>query len=305
MAFLFKSIAPFQDIEPSKFEKANPYHDERGRFSSANRSRIIVPMMDKDYAKAPAGADNSFNQHINPKTGRISAERRKLYEDIISKHLDAVESSPNPTVDYMGGGGGSGKTFMINQGYADVPTKASSKAVHINPDDIKEMLPEYDKMRFSGDDNQAKRAAGYVHEESSLLAKEITRRAIDKGCSIVIDGTGSNPKKIEQQVEAARQKGYQINGHYVNTPFETAMSNNKKRFENPGEKRWVDEEVLKHAHVSVSKNFESVLPLFDKMTLYHNDGKSTPVVIANYEKNGMLEVRDSALYQSFLGKGAL
>jgi predicted kinase len=203
----------------------------------------------------------------------------------------------------MGGGGASGKTFFIEQGLVKVPTKESKKAVHINADDIKLMLPEYDKLRFHPDPDTAKTAAGYVHQESSILANEITRRALKEGYTVVLDGTGSNPKKVKKQLALARRRGYDTQGHYVNTPFETALNNNQKRFDNPKEKRWVGPDILQEAHQSVSANFEKLAPLFNTMELLHNDGKSLPKVIATSSRKSKIEVGDKDLYDAFLRKG--
>jgi predicted ABC-type ATPase len=100
-------------------------------------------------------------------------------------------------------------------------------------------------------------------------------------------------------------KGYKVHGHYVNTPFETALANNQKRFNDPKERRYVPEEILKHAHVQVSKNFEKLTDLFDEMSLYYNDGKNMPIKIASKQQSDILRVQDGEKYKDFLKKGEM
>ena len=68
--------------------KYNPYHDERGRFSSKNQFRTYSA--DRRIPK-PWGENNSMAEHLDPKTGKISADRVKLYNQIINKYLAGVE----------------------------------------------------------------------------------------------------------------------------------------------------------------------------------------------------------------------
>jgi predicted kinase len=160
-------------------------------------------------------------------------------------------------------------------------------------------------MQKHPDENTAKNAANYVHDECSFIANELVKRATAKGYNVVIDGTGSNPVKVKKQVEDAHKAGYTVKAHYVNTPLETALDNNRKRFykDDIEDRRWVPESVLKEAHKSVSKNWDSVSKLFDDVELLYNDGKNTPKVLAFRDKSGNMKVQDQKLYKEFIDKG--
>ena len=155
-----------------ELRKYNPYHDERGRFSSKNQFRTYSA--DRRIPK-PWGENNSMAEYLDPKTGKISADRVKLYNKIINKYLSGVEppADGKATLDYMGGGGGSGKSYTIAQGVVQVPGK--DKAVQINADDIKLELPEFRQRAASDDPAISMGAANYVHEESSRITSMLTQ----------------------------------------------------------------------------------------------------------------------------------
>ena len=288
----------------AELRKYNPYHDERGRFSSKNQFRTYSA--DRRIPK-PWGENNSMAEHLDPKTGKISADRVKLYNQIINKYLAGVEppADGKATLDYMGGGGGSGKSYTISQGVVQVPGKG--KAVQINSDDIKLELPEFRQRAASDDPATSMGAANYVHEESSRIATLLTQAAMAKGLNIVVDGVASNPEKIGQEVRRARENGYaNVRAHYVSTPTEVAVESSMARYYNnprKDERRYVPPTVLRQAHKEVSANFAELAELFDSVEVVQND-RSTPVrQIARKERGGKLEVLDQTAYDAFLDKG--
>lgn len=287
-----------------ELRKYNPYHDERGRFSSKNQFRTYSA--DRRIPK-PWGENNSMAEYLDPKTGKISADRVKLYNKIINKYLSGVEppADGKATLDYMGGGGGSGKSYTIAQGVVQVPGK--DKAVQINADDIKLELPEFRQRAASDDPAISMGAANYVHEESSRITSMLTQAAMAKGLNIVVDGVASNPEKIGRQVQKARESGYaNIRAHYVSTPTDVAVESSIARYyNNPNkeERRYVPPTVLREAHKAVSANFTKLAELFDSVEVVQND-RNTPVrQIAYKERGGTLKILDQNAYQAFMDKG--
>lgn len=85
----------------SEIHKYNPYHDAKGRFARANGSKTVVVPTPKSVVKG-----TSLKKHIDPKTGKISKERKQLYDKIIKSHFEGVEKpTGRPNLEYMGGGG--------------------------------------------------------------------------------------------------------------------------------------------------------------------------------------------------------
>lgn len=285
------------------FRKYNPYHDARGRFSSKNgfASYSVNRKIGGTW-----GEGGSIEEHIDPQTGMISKERAAEYNRIINKFLSGVEppADGEPTLDYMGGGGGSGKSYTIKAGVVSVPGKG--EAVQINADDIKLEFKEFRERAASDDPAISMGAAAYIHEESSIVTKMLTHAAMAKGVNIVIDGVASNPDKIARQVTEARDNGYHtVRAHYIATPTEVALQSSRDRYyNNPNkeERRYVPDAVLVNAHKAVSRNFPQLVGIYDEVEVVTNDRQSAPRQIAYKKRGGSLVVTDQAAFDSFIAK---
>jgi predicted ABC-type ATPase len=230
----------------------------------------------------------------------FSEERQALHEQIIDELVSGVPKSENPTLYMLGGGPASGKSTFLNSGATDVPS--GSSAVQINADTIKERLPEYERM-VKGPDSDFFNAAQFSHEESSMLAKEVQRRAIALGKDIVLDGTGDSAiGKLASKVEQARQQGYTVKATYVTIPTETAVERANKRALGSSA-RYVPSEIVRETHRAVSDTFDLALKgnLFDSVTLWDNTTKGAPKLLATGNTKGY-EIKDQAGYKSFLDK---
>ena len=291
--------------EVVRFEKYNPWHGKDGRFTSAKGGGGGTYVANRKI-KQPWGENNSLTDIIDPKTGKIPKERAAEYSRIVNKFLEGVEppADGKPTLDYMGGGGGSGKSFAIKSGVVDVP--GQGKAVQINADDIKLEFAEFRKRAASDDPAISMGAAGYIHEESSIVTKMLTKAAMDKGVNIVIDGVASNPKKIEKQIEQAKAAGYEtIRAHYVATPLEVAVQANRDRYynnKNKEERRFVPEDVVISAHKEVSANFGKLMDLFPEAELVVNDRKTPVRQVASKKNGGKLAITDQNAFDEFIAK---
>ena len=114
--------------------------------------------------------------------------------------------------------------------------KGEPEGVMINPDDLKLQLPEVQDMHFrlmqASDPNSGVTAergdkgwAGAAHEESSLLAKILYKRASERQVDIVYDGTGDDTVvKMKQKADTARGAGYEVIGLYLNAAPVDAMA---------------------------------------------------------------------------------
>jgi len=202
---------------------------------------------------------------------------------------------------FMGGGGGSGKSYLLESHYIDTPPQEAKKAVHVNPDHIKDQIPEYKEM-LKGSPDVQKEAAGFVHQESSILANRLVKMAIARGYNVVLDGTASDEKKTTAQAKLAREAGYKVEAHYVQCPMETAMAANIKRYHESG--RYVPEDILVDAHKAVSTNFEKLANkgIFDHVDLIQNDRVHPLKTIASASGGGKLQVHDQAAYKEFVDK---
>lgn len=249
---------------------------------------------------------NSYSLYlVKDKNGKthLSEERSKVYQGIIDTAFDGVEKPEHgkQEVVIMGGGGGSGKSYLIKSQYIQVAPQSAKKAVHINPDDIKDGLPEYKQMLSSNDENVRKNAANFVQQESSIIAERIYSLAVAKGYSVVYDGTGSDMKQMERFTSQARKSGAVVKAYYVQAPIDVALKNAEKRYETEG--RYVDPARLIEAHRKVSSNFEKMVEkgFFDETSLIQNDREHPLTTIAT-GKGKQLTVNNSEAYQSFMNK---
>lgn len=250
-----------------------------------------VSRADLEYSKGP----DSIEQYLND-DDTLMPEREALHDEIIRKHLrGVVKPDGQPVFVMMGGGPAAGKSSILEDGHFEVPDKFN--AVHINADDVKREIPEYEEMVSRGD----KDAAAYAHEESSALVKRVSGVAYENGYNTVLDGTGDNSvKSVEKKINEARAAGMKIVGCYVTCPTEDAVFRNEQRYIKTN--RFVPPEVVRETHRGVSRILPQVAHLFDEVKLYDTTVKGKPVLIAESTYGKPMKVLNQGLYDKFLAK---
>jgi Zeta toxin len=143
--------------------------------------------------------------------GLWSPERQDAHDAIVNDLYNAAVGVPCDRQAIMAGGlGGAGKSTVLD-GYANVDR---SKFLTINPDDIKEqmaargLIPELDGL-------SPMEASDLVHEESSVIAKTLARRAMVEGKNVIWDITMSSPDSVLSRLGALEAKGYSTKGIFV------------------------------------------------------------------------------------------
>lgn len=233
----------------------------------------------------------------------LTPERKALHDRIVTEALQGVPESSDPTLFMLGGGPAAGKSTMLGdkalEGVPDDEGMLDGKlaAVVVNPDNVKQVLPEYGAMIEGG---QAKDAAGHVHEESSILAKRIQATALEGKRDVVLDGTGdSSLMKLLKKIDQAREKDYKVKGFYATVPTDVAWERADARAQQTG--RHVRESVLRDTHSAVSRVVPQAASRFDEFTLF--DTMDGAVPIARATRDGEIEVLDEDGYAAFLDKG--
>ena len=223
--------------------------------------------------------------------------REKIVQQVMEGATPSSQSRPKAVI--MGGGGGSGKTTVIkmleNEGFFE-----GRNYIRINSDDIKEMIPEYQKLKEIGDP----RAASVVHQESSLITQECLNRATSKKCdvlherhNIVYDGTLSNMSESLTFMEDLRQKGYEIILIGVTVKPEIALDRAQKRGERTG--RYVPDDVILNAHKGFSKAFPILADVADKAYLYDNNQTQAMAIAQKENTHDTLRILDQRNYEDF------
>lgn len=283
-------------------EKKNPYHDERGRFTTGSGAvdsnapnfglpKFPITVSDDDplLQAIPNGPNGRETQNIK------TPAREKMRAEIVGKHFaGALPAAPDrkPVAYMLGGGGASGKGTLLKmlEGAGEVP----KGVVHVDPDEIKKEIPEYEAFNKRGDS----RSAAIVHEESSKLAKDVIAAAKEGRYDMVLDRTLGNPEKARAEIKALREAGYEIRLYGVtNSPAE-AVRRSVERAKKSN--RWVPIKDLLTAHKGFAKGFESYTKEVDHARLYDTTvPKGTPPKLVGVKSDGKFAVSDKKLYSKF------
>lgn len=304
-------IIPEDLLDPSVRKHQAGKHDQSTHGSWAGTAQIDKPDSISFNGDTIKRGRDSMWEHLVPdgKGGyKITAEREKLYEDIVDKHLEGVTPTGNPTFTLMGGGGGSGKGTVqkspvamnqADQYGVNIPT---NNVVMVDPDEIKSMLPEFKYMVSIG---RKEDAAGYTHEESSAISKIIQREAFGLGLDVLLDGTGnSKATALQKKIDQARNAGYTVNGAYVSASVENAWQRNMGRAIDSKTRGLVPAWAFLEAHKSVSDIIPYMAPQFDNWVLFDTNGAkgSTPPIIAIGHRGVPVQQIDRIAYKRFTDK---
>ena len=195
------------------------------------------------------------------KDGKYTPERLALHQTIIDKFLSPekiaaarpADGTP-PSFTILGGRGGSGKSSFKNTVYDP------GKAVVLDADEIKHMLPEYKGWN-----------AFEVHDESGDLFDKITDLAKTNGLNIVHDATMKTPDKAVSLVHGFKSSGYSVAAHYMHLPRQEAAKRAVGRFLGGGnEGRYVPVDVVL-GNTKNEQSFDAIKPLVDAWSFRDNN----------------------------------
>lgn len=217
--------------------------------------------------------------------------RKEVHDGIIKEAIyKARRPTPGqqPTATMLVGGPGTGKNYLMEHGLIDVP----EGTVVIDPDWIKEQLPEYKRMVAEGNP----RAANLVHSESQDVAKRLQYVALKLGYDVTLVGTGAwTEGEFTRRVKRYHRKGYKVKVVYVNSSVVTALRRNRERG------RDVGEGLVRELHRSAARRLPEILAAgTDEVTIWDNDGALKK--IAELDKNGY-RVLDEDMYDAAFAKG--
>lgn len=219
-------------------------------------SKVANPEKDntqtENASKVVRDADGNIQSIV------YTPERKALHRQILKLLLEGAEPvkpPAKPQALFMAGGPAAGKSSVLRNGSVVAP----SAHVEVNPDIIKTMLPEYERLKQL----DPERAAHLVHEESSDLAKQLTRLAQERRMNIVVDGVGGGkaPKdepggvgKYHKKILDMRAKGYDVRAVYVGAPVDQAWNDAVERGKSSG--RVLREALVRHEHAAVANRFQ-------------------------------------------------
>lgn len=163
---------------------------------------------------------------------------------------------------FMAGGPGSGKSYVSRQ------VTAGHGLVTVNSDTAFEIALKKAGISMKLDPDEA-HIWGPIRAHAGELTQKRQAHWMHERLGLVIDGTGREAGKIQQQKHALEQLGYDTYMIFVNTSLDVALARNQQR------ERTVPEDVVVEAWNNVQKN----IPVFHGMfggnfILVHNDNAS-------------------------------
>jgi len=174
----------------------------------------------------------------------------------VSARIPNPDGTPKPgrKVIFMAGGAGSGKGNVISK----LGLKEAGYKI-VNSDISLEWLKKNHGLPENQTDYTAEQRSqlSKLTWEARRIAKRKQSKFAGKGDGIVVDGTGGSVKVMQAQVQAFKDKGYDVSMVFVETSLEVAQQRNAARKE-----RSLKEFILNKNHEQVQGNKEAFKELF-------------------------------------------
>ncbi len=149
-------------------------------------------------------------------------EREELRKQIISDYFDEfADSKKDHTAIVVLGQIASGKSSFCKN------LIANDHAFVVDVDYIKQGYGTMPGLMFEFD---AGKGTTQIHEEASMLSKQIIAMASEQGYNLVIPKTGVNYYSIESILKKLKEKGYFVGLAYVDLPIQKCIERNYYRF---------------------------------------------------------------------------
>ncbi len=240
-------------------------------------------------------------------------ERLDMHNAIRASYLQDArvpEDGQQPMALFMAGGSGSGKSSMVgkqvNGIFTDGVVEAPEYAVYVNPDVIKELLPESIALKNGHDP----RWAALSHEESSDIAAKLREDAEQAGFPMVIDGTGDaeGPSdrfpegKFMGKVRAAENASYRTKIVFVDLPTEVALVRSDERALKTDRK--ISHEQIRGIHRNVTARHLEWRESANDWEVWANDDEDAGGrrMIAQRAAGGPIEIIDRERYAQMEAK---
>jgi hypothetical protein len=242
------------------------------------RSNDILDRLQKAHS---ADLATDHENTTDPDNTQWTAGRNRIHGEIVNDLYNQASAVPCEYKAIIAGGlPGAGKTTVLNE-QADIDM---SRYLIINPDDIKEVLARRDLIpKIEG--LSPMEASDLAHEESSVIAKHLARRAQAEGKNIIWDITMSRLESTQERIDSLRASGYgQIDAIFIDIPIEVSIRRTQARHREDQERwqaghgmggRFVPQEIIqKQADPEWGsknkKTFESIKPSINNWTVLDN-----------------------------------
>ncbi|PEE69044.1 zeta toxin family protein [Bacillus thuringiensis] len=235
--------------------------------------------------------------------GEYTIERKLLHNEIIESFLKGqLQQEQESEAILLGGGSAAGKSSigeLVIKGYK----LQKQNMIWIDPDKIKEKIPEYQDAMESKDIESMKQAAFLVHDESSDITMKLLKICMKRKLNFMYDGTMKNEVKYIKLIQQLRQAGFSIKAIIVDVPIKVALERSNMRFKVTG--RLVPKHIIEQSHMRVATTFSKIKDLIDCYTLYDNTGKEPEVFALKESKRVKEIIVDESRNDQFYEKSVL
>lgn len=245
---------------------------------------------DSFYEDVPGFED--MEPGLRPKQLKADAqERRLLHEKIIRTFLRNKTPAPKdqpPHAVVTLGVPAAGKSTAIARVIAD-----KHNYVHVDPDQIKVLLPEYKQAKAQN----ARNAASIVHLESGEIAERIRDEALARRMNLIFEGVGRDQEYYADMVSHMRDVGHKVHLVLAHLPD---VNEAIRRAEDRGKRvgRVVPTESIQDAHKNVPKTFEKLRK--DAKDFLVIDGRTGTTAWSR--TNGQESIESEDIFENITGK---
>ena len=195
----------------------------------------------------------------------------KTYEEV--RYLQEGLYDPNIfKVFFLAGGPGSGKTFVTRAAFGGSGLKM------INSDNAFEMALKRNNLSLKMPEDEAE-ARDIVRARAKATTGNMLDLAIKGRLGMIVDGTGRDYDKINQQKALLQSLGYDCYMIFVNTSLDVALARNAQR------ERSVPEYITRKSWTAVQANIGKFQNLFgmSNMIIIDNskDDKELTTIVMN------------------------
>ncbi len=296
----FKEYVKQNDSTISSYaNKPNWVKDNKNAYDLALQNNDKPLILTKQETKVFLRELKDTNE-VFLRDGKYMPERKILHDKIINDYFSQFPITKSEKVYMLGGAPANGKSTVLDGGMLPYP----KGAFVVDPDKIKNMIPEYRMLLSQKDKSLLKGAASFVHEESSYLSKLIRKKALDSGFFTVMDGVNDGKiEKLMKNVRAIRQesRGKTIRADYVSLDTKLSLKLAEERAKVTG--RVVPLDHVRDQNKEISILIPNILKnkVFDELYLWDTnlEGKARLILT---QINGKIKVYDKRLYEDFLRK---
>jgi len=255
---------PIEYVKTFQGWKPAPSARPRSRPQEEHRQRLWVDRV--------PGLPESTKRHYTDAEGNYTPERQRLHKKIVDAAFEGKTGVPegaaeNPQAVLTMGGPASGKTSAAKN-----IVKGFGQYVHVDPDGVKEQIPEYQQAIKAG----ARNAAWMAHHESSDVAGQVLNRGADQRNHLFIDATGSDPDWHLDVMKNLKRIGYDVHLFMADVDPSEAAKRQEERAEETG--RYVPPDVFHSIHQRVPQNYEVIAKEADNAVLLDNHSYPPRVV---------------------------